>query len=439
MPFLLIAREGEDWPFVDEAALKRRLCPYVGPLHVVTVGDRRLYHTRLGHPGDAHTAHRVIFSPDGRTAPHVAWACVEMSMDGQRLSTDPLGQVPLWRHDGPGYRAWAPEAKAFGAIAGFRPHWKPDSQILAIERRDRTYSPYQNIVRELNANLLPPLTPSEDTMTRLEALGALGDALETSAAAFDLDQAVGAWLSGGIDSSVATALLARRLSAFSVYTLGTRLGNEFTDALALATHLNVAHHCVHLDDEAIGELWSQVIDACEIVDGMAAEIALQVLALARGTDGAIQQVVTGYGSDLLFGGMLGQAAYLAAVGVDDTAGLIERTRWSMELAPFALWALGIQQVHLYWHPAVMLAAMRIPTAMQTQGANEKAILRATAVQRGWLLREHAYRPKLGMSIGTGVNQLLSRHLGQHDPYAYPCKSQAALGRLQTGVMRGLAG
>jgi hypothetical protein len=112
MPFLLIAREGEDWPFVDEEQLKRRLCPYVGPLHVVTVGDRRLYHSRLGHPSDDPVMHRVIFAPDGRKAPHVAWACVEISVDGQRLSTDPLGQVPLWRHDGPGYRAWAPEAKA---------------------------------------------------------------------------------------------------------------------------------------------------------------------------------------------------------------------------------------------------------------------------------------------------------------------------------------
>jgi asparagine synthetase B (glutamine-hydrolysing) len=426
MPFLLVKRHGEAWPVVDEKALVGRLCPYTGPITRADLGEFRLYFSSLG----ARREDSFVFPAQTRFEPHGAWARV--SRTGE-IQTDPMGQVPLWRHETPAFTAWAPEAKAFAAIAGVTPLWKDDAAILAVEPRDRTFSPFTNLRRELPAGLAAPCVPVPTETGPEEAIAALAAALATSASDFALEDEVGAFLSGGIDSSTATALLQRRRPGFPVFTLGTAIADEYADAADLATHLGLRPVRVPLAGDELLALWSRVIFMNEAYDGMSAEILLQIAALCQAAEG---QIITGYGSDLIFGSMLGHEAYLDAVGVRDTAGLVERTRWSTELSPFCAWAAGVRQVHLYWHPAVLTAAMRIPTTMQRQDGVEKVILREAAVQQGWLLRAHAYRPKLGMTLGTGVNRLLSAQLGLPDPYAYAAKSADALQRLKRAIASG---
>jgi carbapenam-3-carboxylate synthase len=350
-----------------------------------------------------------------------------------------MGQLPLWRHDGEGFCAWSPEAKAFVAVAGAAPVWRPSAEILAVTPRARTHSPYVNLVRELPPGLPPAFAPVAPELALPDfpaASEALAEALLASMDALEPEAIGGACLSGGVDSSVAVALLAGRRGPFPVYTLGTRLGNEFAEAGELATHLGLPLRKVHLPEERVVDLWSRVVFANEVYDGMSAEILMQVAALCEAAAGGAARLLTGYGSDLLFGGMLSHGAYMEAVGVRDTAGLIERTRWSMELSPFFAWALGVRLVHLYWHPAVVEAAMRIPLSLQQVGGGEKHVLRETAVQRRWLERPHAFRPKIGMTIGTAAHQLLASSLRLPEAYAYPAKSADALRRLQAAFVRG---
>lgn len=425
MPFLWVQGRAE----VDEVELAKRLCPY--GTTVTKTGT--LYHTPLARftkPTTLETSFaRSACSAHGR---------VDLLPAATRFTTDALGTLPLWQINGPGFIAISPEVKAFAAIAGFQPRLKPPASLTAPGERSLTYSPYENVERlspgatlsidhagvlhEEKPSIWPDLlaTTGSSTDTR-----ELGDALEHSLDGAEATR--GAFISGGIDSSIASALLGRKFPVkLSTWSLGTRVGNEFAQAADLARALGSDHRELQLRDDEILELWNDVIKANEISDGMTAEIVLQLAALVRhaGTG-----VVTGYGADLLFGGMLRHDAYMQAVGVSSTAALIARTIWTGELSPFYAWRYGVAVHPVFWSPAVIRAALRLDPAIHFDGTHEKVPLRQLAVSRGWLTETLAFRPKVGMTIGTAAYQLVAEQLGLGNVMDYAGRSRLAIARL----------
>ena len=103
--------------------------------------------------------------------------------------------------------------------------------------RIRLYYDYAQIVR---AGLADPITHQADALAALEA--ALAAAIDGQAVA---DVPVGAFLSGGIDSSAVTAFYQQRSdTAVRTYTIGFEEAgyNEADDARAVAKHLGTIHH-----------------------------------------------------------------------------------------------------------------------------------------------------------------------------------------------------
>jgi hypothetical protein len=86
--------------------------------------------------------------------------------------------------------------------------------------------------------------------------------------------------------------------------------------------------------------------------------------------------------------------------------------------------------HLFWDPAVMTCAFRIPPEASFDGTREKLVLRAMTVQRGWLGEAHAYRRKQALTDGTQFNRVLSAALGLADRHAYGAKNDACVTKLR---------
>ncbi len=412
MPFLFVSGTAS----VDERVLAKRLCPYSGELS--RVGP--LWFTSLVR----HTASFFEMPSFGHRSACSAYGRIDFEGDVVRFSTDPLGTLPLWRVTEPGFTAVSPEVKAFTAL-GVKPVLKT---IAPTGERAIDWSPYQNVDRlppgsswELGAGevktspwpeLLATSGLSRDTT-------ALGDALEHSLG--DLTDA-GAFISGGIDSSIAAALV----GATKTWSLGTRVGNEFAHAADLARHLTSTHAELQLVDADVRRLWNGVIRSNEIIDGMTAEIVLQLAALVEKVN--VADVVTGYGADLLFGGMLRHDAYMQAVGVGSTRALIARTMWTGELSPFYAWQHGVAVHPVFWSPDVIRAALRLDPSIHFDGTHEKVPLRRLAVARGWLTEPLAFRAKVGMTVGTAAYQLVADNLGL-DVFDYGARSRLAFGRL----------
>ena len=116
-------------------------------------------------------------------------------------------------------------------LTNLEPFEAPPHQLI------RRYWSYEDVVR---AGLADPITDEAEALTALEA--ALNTAIDGQSVA---DVPVGAFLSGGIDSSAVTAFYQQRSATpVRTYTIGfDEAGyNEADDARAVAVHLGTIHH-----------------------------------------------------------------------------------------------------------------------------------------------------------------------------------------------------
>ena len=116
-------------------------------------------------------------------------------------------------------------------LTNLEPFEAPPHQLI------RRYWSYEDVVR---AGLADPITDEAEALTALEA--ALNTAIDGQSVA---DVPVGAFLSGGIDSSAVTAFYQQRSATpVRTYTIGfDEAGyNEADDARAVAAHLGTIHH-----------------------------------------------------------------------------------------------------------------------------------------------------------------------------------------------------
>lgn len=444
MPFVLAAaKTGAALPEIEETRLGGWLCPYEGKT------EKLLFHRgSIAVSGIAgiNAGPAVLIPWDSAKEPNSAWVEIRILEKKIEIETDPLGTFPLWTLETESALWIGGEVKALSRAARTPIQWSDQDDILRVRQRPTDFSPYENIRKirpghlvELDLNtgsyeqrpthaveLNPPLRYADSDSCKR----ALSSGIVHSMGSLPPGGGWGVFLSGGIDSSTAASLLFEHHPSAEAITLGTRLGNEYAPAAELAQAKGARHSAVHLSDEELLPLFDEVITSNEVWDGLTAEILIQLLALVRSLEGRVRNVLTGYGSDLLFGGMLSHQAYLQAVGVKDTPGLIERTCWTQEMSPFFAWAHDVRLFHLYWEPAVMNAALRIPLEMNFAGGVDKRLLRELAVETGWLKKEHAFRPKCAMTNGNSVNELLSAQLGIQDNYAYTEKTTRAWSILQ---------
>lgn len=430
-------------PTIDAPRLSKLLCPYAGSLRRIALPRGEIFVSPLAGIGARPT---VCTIPERTSkAPQAAWLEITSDDDGLRFETDPLGTFPLWVYEDDERLVITGEVKALLALENVRVDFPPRARG---DRRKRPpdFSPYRNVRRLLPGAILhvrfhPPrvveegrsplvyrpdsMLPSDEHAERLDT------ALQASAQSIGPGEGGwGTFLSGGIDSSVTTSLMARLHPKLQTFTLGTEHGDEYADAEELAATLGTRHTRVVADVATARRHFDRAVFCNETIDGLTAETLAQlgILAEAAASRG-VRHVVTGYGADLLFGSMLRHELYMKVTGVDDLQSLIERTCWSGEFAPFYAWSLGVEVHHLFWDPALMNCAFRIPPEASFDGTREKLVLRRLATWRRYLEESHAYRRKQAMTDGTQFARVLSASLGLASPHAYDDKDEACSSRL----------
>ncbi len=443
MSFILIALKKEysqssEWPLLNSSLLAKRLCPYDLPLKQQIISRQiQIYFN------DFSSLKREEFrTPSGHfEEPNSAWVKIQFNGEGLHLQTDPLGQCPLWIVETENFYALSPETKSFSAIPDFNLEIKEDDYFLKVKRRQVNESDFKNIKKlnpggELIFNStslrleeitkpLPWHLPASRVLSDLsEAQDLLARALQDSAD--DLPkQNVGSLLSGGIDSSVATYLAKERTDLKTTFNLKTELGSEESDSQETSKYLSLKSETLIHPTDLTRSFFESVIHSNELTDGLTAEILLQMKAVVDLLPVDLDNIVTGYGADLLFGGMLGHKAYMFVTGTSDTESLLDRAYWSKELTPFYYWEKRKRLFNLFWHPKVIAAALRIPLSLQQIKA-EKYVLRSLAVRNRWLTEPLAFRKKTGMTNGTNINFMLSKALVLPTEHEYDRKNQITL-------------
>ena len=272
------------------------------------------------------------------------------------LARDPLGVKPLYYHLQDNVLSFASELRALAlllpsvsldcaSVVDYLSYGIVHAPRTALEGARKLPPGHQLVfdAKGLKVRRFWELEASKpDSKHRKEigfeqALGEVESLLKRSVKSQLLsDVPVGAFLSGGVDSSLVTALMARetggKVPTFSIGFSGARAGlDESAHARAVAAHLGTDHHELVLP--------AGVLEGVEELSGcldepIADSAILPTFLLARFARQSVKVVLSGEGADELFAGYNRyKAAYLS-----ERVGAIPG--WSRGLAAFAARRLG---------------------------------------------------------------------------------------------------
>ncbi len=323
----------------------------------------------------------------------------------------------------------ASEIKLLCQRSNFRPDFTAFENLLPPSARPDNYSPVRNVRRlkpgeilrvSFDGHHMPVLTSTlyhaympraERNISKAQALQMI-DLLMRSAVDQCVTNAgrVGIPLSGGLDSSLITALARPSLPELRTFSIGTEISNEFIFAEQVAKHLGTRHQEFLLSD---GDVLTGLIESIyhnEIYDGLSAEIQAPLFALYRKTEGLVDTLVTGYGSDLLFGGILP----LQAPARDANLVLWEqvyRTRWTGEFSSFGACHYGLRIRHPFWSNRLIGFCLDLCASLKVSEDEVKIVLREYAANNDLLPKNIIWRKKIGIHEGSSVNSMFAKRLG----------------------------
>lgn len=344
------------------------------------------------------------------------------------VATDALGLQPV--HVVHGRALWVTsELKNVGLCGPGEFDFLPESEVIAHDDRADTFLPIRNAERirpgsicsfgfdgrgHSTINARQYLTLRLATPQRLKGEHARKLTYSLLAASVksitDWAGPVSIPLSGGLDSSMVTAIAARYRPDIQTFAIGSGTSNEFQFAQTVARHVDTAHRELTFDDDAILRGAHEAIYYNEIFDGLSAEIQASLLCLYRSLEGTGGRIVTGYGSDLLFGGVL----KAGAAPNDANAELwrqVYRTRWTGEFSQFGANRYGLEVHHPFWTTRLMTFALSLAPEMKVSADEVKVMLRECAAENALLPDEIVWRRKIGIHEGSSVNSIFAAHIG----------------------------
>jgi asparagine synthase (glutamine-hydrolysing) len=222
------------------------------------------------------------------------------------------------------------------------------------------------------------------------------------------DVPVGAFLSGGLDSSAICALLRRHVSELHTFTVGLAGSPDLAAARLVADHLGTIHHeHVLTPDEVVAAL-PEIVVGLESYDADLVRSAVPTWFVARLAAEHVKVVLTGEGADELFAGYAyhKQIADPVALQAESRRSVGELHHVNLQRVDRMTMAHSLEarvpflDVHVVDAVLGLAPALRLPTV----GGIEKTVLRAAVDDL--LPAEIVWRGKAQFDEGSGTADLL---------------------------------
>lgn len=210
--------------------------------------------------------------------------------DGESLflARDPIGIKPLYYGQRDGDFLFASELKALVGVADGVREFPPG----ACFHSDTGFRPYYQV---------PDRAPRD--MPLKMRLHLLRETLEEAVRKRLMsDVPVGAFLSGGLDSSLIVALLRPHLSDLHTFSVGTEGSPDLEAARTVAHHLGTTHHEYVFGPDEVAEVLGEIIYHLESFDQDLVRSAIPCHFVSRLAAEHVKVVLTGEGADELFAG-----------------------------------------------------------------------------------------------------------------------------------------
>ena len=344
--------------------------------------------------------HPVIQTKDTiRLFDYVGWshyARVDVKPNWISLERDPLGLAPLyysWTQGGA--LCFASEVKALLPLTQTVYLLSPGSifdgrqtiPYFHLERKPELQDPPELIARELRAKL--------EAATR-RCIGPCE---------------VGAWLSGGLDSSTIAALARPYIDTLHTFAAGLPGAPDLTYAREAAAFLHSEHHEVVVRFEDMLAVLPEVIYYLESFDPLLVRSSITNFLAAKRAAEFVPAVFSGEGGDELFGGY----EYLKSIPpgrlADELIDITKRLHnTALQRVDRSASAHGTIAHIVFLDPDVVDYALQIPVRYKIHAGIEKWILRQA--MQGCLPQSVLNRKKAKFWDGAGVGELFSRYANE---------------------------
>ena len=337
---------------------------------------------------------RVVNELDGM------FAFVLVDAEGDCFAArDPLGKKPLyWGRIGNSI-AFASEIGALATAATDIEEFPAGCAWHSRHGLQRYYS-------------VPEPTAGDDSERKAQA--AVRVTLERAVAKrMRSDVPLGAFLSGGLDSSAIAAIARRHVEELHTYAVGLPDSSDLVAARRVAEHIGSIHHEYIIEPEEIGAVLPGVVRHLESYDRDLVRSAVPTWFVSRFAARDVKVVLTGEGADELFAGYTYYADY------DDPDVLQRELHRSLN----AMHDVNLQRVDRmtmahslearvpFLDRELVALAMRVPATLKQRpevgGDGAKWILRKAC--EDLLPAEIVWRDKLQFDQGSGFSDYLEGH------------------------------
>ena len=345
---------------------------------------------------------------DGIHAMRGMWAFCVADEDGRAwLGRDPLGVKPLYwaRHDdrvlvASELHAFAPAMRPY--VEEFPPGhvWTAEGGLVSyVDLREHPLGDDQPVGADFGS-------PEEARTAVRETL------VVACRERMMADVPVGVFLSGGLDSSIVAAILARESAPGAVvhsFAAGTPDSSDLAAARVVADALGLEHHeRVYTDDDVVAVL-PTVVATTESYEPSLVRSAVPNYLLAELAARHVKVVLTGEGADELFAGYhhlreLDEEQLREAL-LDGVATL---HHLNLQRCDRVTMAHGLEARVPFLARAMLAVAQRIPIRWKLLGEDgqEKRLLREAFA--GWVPEEILWRRKEQFGDGSGTADAMDR-------------------------------
>ncbi|MFY0407590.1 asparagine synthase (glutamine-hydrolyzing) [Solicola sp. PLA-1-18] len=356
---------------------------------------------RTDSDSEAALAAAVSDDPNGLADLRGMYAFVVAHEDGDVVAArDPVGVKPLYWARIDGATLFASEIGAFdpahrSAVAEFPPgfRWTPEAGLVRF--------------RELHVE-------GEELTSRDDATTAVRETLETAVhRRMMADVPVGVFLSGGLDSSLVAAIMAKHSGDVTgpvhSFAAGTAGSSDLVAARRVAEHLGLEHHERVYDADEVLRVLPAVVQSIESYEPSLVRSAVPNYLLAETTAQTVKVVLTGEGADELFAGY---AHYRDITSDDDLRDELVRSvaglhNLNLQRCDRVTMAHGLEARVPFLDRDLVNLAARIPIGWKLPGelGQEKALLREAFT--GWLPHDILWRAKEQFGDGSGTADVMA--------------------------------
>jgi asparagine synthase (glutamine-hydrolysing) len=314
------------------------------------------------------------------------------------MARDPIGIKPLYYAEHGGAWLFASELKALAGTCDDVRTFPPGTSFSS----DHGFSRYYTV---------PGARP--ESMTAEDAIARIRSELERAVGTHLMsDVPLGAFLSGGLDSSIIGALARRHLDRLHTFAVGLEGSSDLRAARVVARHLGTMHHEYMIAPEAVLAELPTIIYYLESFDQDLVRSAIPCYFTSKLAAGSVKVILTGEGADELFAGY----TYHKAIANQDS--LHDELRRSIT----TLHNINLQRVDRmtmahsiegrvpFLDRRMIELGLQIPTSLKLRPGRgmEKWILRKAF--EDLLPAEIVWRAKEQFDEGSGTADLLPRLL-----------------------------